>query len=126
MLREIGGITYQSKLDHGPILGAYLGLFGLGLSFVAIGIFTSALTSNQVVAFVLGCLACFLLYEGFSFLSEIELFQRASSSVASLGIAAHFDTISNGLIDTRDILYFFSVVAIFLLLTRLVLTIKRG
>ena len=126
MLREISGPTYSAKLDHGPIIGAYIGLLALGMIFVAAGILTSAITENQVVAFILGCLTCFILFEGFSFLSEIDAVQGISSSIARIGIGAHYDSISRGVLDTRDILYFISAVGILLLLTRLVLTLKRN
>lgn len=126
MLREINTPSYTSRLDHGPIIGAYLGIFALGVIFVAIGILASALTDNQVVAFILACFLCFIMYEGFSFLAQVESLQGVASTIAGIGIGAHFDSISRGVLDTRDIVYFISVVTALLLATRLVLTLKRS
>lgn len=126
MLREISGPTYSSKLDHGPIIGAYIGLLALGMIFVAAGILSSAITENQVVAFIIGSLSCFVLFEGFTFLSEIEGMGSIGTAISRIGIGAHYDSISRGVLDTRDILYFVSAVGILLLLTRLVLSIKRS
>lgn len=126
MLREVNVPTYTSKLDHGPIIGAYIGLLALGVIFVAVGILSSALTDNQVVAFILACFLCFVLFEGFSFLAQIEALKGVAPVIAGIGIGAHFDSISEGVLDTRDIVYFISVVAALLLATRLVLTLKRS
>lgn len=125
-LRDMDGPTYGSALDHGPIIGAYIGLFCLGLIFVAVGILSSALTKNQVISFIVSCLACFILFDGLSFFSELESLQGIGTTIANLGVSAHFESISKGVVDTRDVIYFLSTIAIFLLLTRLVLTLKRS
>ena len=124
-LRNQEGPTYTTRLDHGPIIGAYIGLFGLGLIFSAIGILASALSRNQVVAFIIASLGSFVLFDGLTFFSEVEALQGVGVTISRLGIASHFESISKGVVDTRDVIYFLSAIAIFLLLTRLTLTLKR-
>ncbi|MCC7223702.1 MAG: gliding motility-associated ABC transporter permease subunit GldF [Chitinophagales bacterium] len=114
------------NLDTGAIMGSYIGLFLLGASFTAIGIFASSLTSNQIVAFLLSVFLCFFCYTAFDYLSKLDLFYaKADSLVEWLGINAHYAAISRGVIDTRDLVYFGSFIALFLLLTRLVLERQR-
>lgn len=125
LLNQSGGIGYASKLDNGPIIGAYIGLFALGAIFAALGILSSAITDNQVVAFVLGAFLCFFFYYGFQFLADLEALQNVNLAVAGLGIYAHFESISLGVVDTRDIVYFISAILLVLLATRLILTYKR-
>ncbi len=125
LLRNQTGVTYTSSLDHGPIIGAYIGLFGLGLIFSAIGILASALSRNQVVSFIIAAMGSFVLFDGLTFFSEVEALQGVGVMIANLGISAHFDSISKGVVDVRDIVYFLSAIATFLLLTRLILTLNR-
>ena len=113
------------SLDSGPIWGAYLGLLGLGAIFVAIGIFCSAITQNQVIAFLLGVFLSFFFFFGFEFLAELEFLSGINDILSGIGGIAHFESISRGVIDTRDIVYFISFVAITLLLTRLILSLNK-
>lgn len=109
----------QGNIDSGATLGAYLGLFGIGAVFVAIGLFSSTLTDNQIVAFVLGAFLCFLLYMGFDFASEIPAFDGPIGATLKLfGIHEHYTSISRGVLDSRDLLYYVSVSFLFLLLSR--------
>jgi ABC-2 type transport system permease protein len=106
------------NVDHGAMIGSYIGLFLLGSVFTAIGIFSSSLTSNQVVAFVLAIALCFFLYIGFDFVSKLSgIFGKADYYVEQIGINAHYTAMSYGVIDSRDFLYFISVIGFFLLLT---------
>ncbi len=124
-LKDATSPTYTTRLDRGPIIGAYIGTFCLGLIFSAVGILASALSRNQVVAFVIASLGSFILFDGLTFFSEVNAIQRFGVTIARLGISSHFESISKGLVDTRDIIYFLSMVSILLILTRLVLTLKR-
>ncbi|HHG83893.1 MAG TPA: gliding motility-associated ABC transporter permease subunit GldF [Bacteroidetes bacterium] len=119
------GPAYVTPLDNGPVWGAYIGLFALGSIFAALGILSSAITDNQVVAFVIGAFLSFFMYFGFSFLSQMESLTNVNLFIDRLGLVAHFDSISQGVVDTRDIVYFISVLALALLFTRLVLNLKR-
>lgn len=108
----------RGNIDSGAILGSYIGLFLLAGSFAAVGLFASSLSANQIVAFILACFLCFLLYWGFNFFSRLPLFAgRSEALVQMLGIDYHYTSISRGLIDTRDLIYFLSVIGLFIMLT---------
>lgn len=104
----------ESIVDMGGIIGSYLGLLFLVAAYTAIGIFTSALTSNQIVAFISAVLACFLLYYGFEAVAEMF---NTSTSISAIGLKHHYDSIARGVIDTRNLIYFISIAALFVALT---------
>lgn len=107
------------NLDSGGILGAYIGLFFLAASFVAIGLFASSLSKNQIVAFVLAIFLSFTFYMAFEFISKIGVFYAGLDSIIQwMGINYHYSSISRGVIDTRDIVYFLSLIALFLHLSK--------
>ena len=114
------------NLDSGAILGSYLGLILLGQAFVAIGVFASSITNNQIVAFVFATFLCFFFYWGFNYMSRLPFFVgKLDALVQMLGIDYHYFSISRGVIDSRDILYYFSLSGIFILLTHLVLQKRK-
>ncbi len=114
------------NVDTGGILGSYFGLFFLGAVFVAIGIFCSAITSNQIVAFIVGVFLCFFIYLAFSYLSQFGIFVGKNDYlVESFGLSAHYDAMGKGVIDSRDVVYFFSLIAVFILFTRTALSSRR-
>ncbi len=114
-ISELG--STPGNLDTGLVLGSYLGLFLLVSAYISIGIFASSLTENQIAAFLYGILLCFLLYYGFE--SAATLFSDGSSALSfgGLGMKAHYESISQGILDSRDLVYFLSVSAFFLYLT---------
>lgn len=113
---SIQALSSNEGIDTGATVGSYIGLFFLAAVFTAIGICVSSFTSNAVVAFIISLIACVLLYYGFSAISQLEVFEGgADYYIGMLGIDFHYRSISRGVIDTRDIIYFLSV--IFLLLT---------
>jgi len=103
------------NLDIGSTLGSYIGLLFLAATYTSVGLFTSTFSKNQIVAFILGVFITFFLFYGFDAIAS--LFSN-SYSVQLFGINAHFKSISRGVIDTRDVLYFISVTSFFLLLTK--------
>lgn len=105
------------NLDAGSIWGSYLGLLLLGAVFASVGVFASSLSDNQVVSFILAILISSFLYLGFEFIYSLDLFGNIDLFIRSLGISSHFSSISRGVIDTRDVVYFLSVIALFLYLT---------
>lgn len=105
----------QGNIDMGSTLGSYFGLLFLIAAYTAIGIFTSTLSDNQIVAFIIAVFCCFFFYFGFEGLSSF--FDNFNSLFASLGMDYHYKSMSRGVLDTRDILYFLSVTYIFLQLT---------
>jgi len=104
------------NLDFGSTIGAYIGLLFLASTYTAVGLFTSTLSKNQIVAFILGVFITFFLYYGFDAISNSL---NNSISVEKIGINAHFKSISRGVIDTRDLIYFISVTAFFLFMTKI-------
>ncbi len=107
------------NIDLGATLGAYTGLFGIAMVYSAIGIFTSTLSTNQIVPFILAVFACLFMYFGFDKLAELT-----GWPLHNFGIENHFNNISKGILDTRDIIYFISTAALFLFLTKLTLSKK--
>lgn len=102
------------KFDHGATLTSYIGLIFLGSVFVAIGIFSSSLTTNQIVAFIIGMFFCWIFYDGFNRLGSFNLMGSFDSLLQYFGISKHYDSIRKGVIDTSDIVYFLSVIVVFL------------
>lgn len=106
-------------IDTGGIAGAYIGLFLLAASFTAIGICCSSLTSNAVIAFLIAAFLCFLLYSGFNAISKIGSLQGGwDYTIEMLGMDFHYRSLSRGALDSRDIIYFLSCIALFLFITR--------
>lgn len=114
------------NLDAGGIIGSYIGLFLLAASFVAIGIFSSVITSNQILSFLLAAILSFLFYYGFDEIASLPFsFGNFDYFIERIGINAHYNSMSRGVIDTRDVLYFISLISIFILLTKLVLSKRK-
>ncbi|QMU29003.1 gliding motility-associated ABC transporter permease subunit GldF [Adhaeribacter radiodurans] len=109
------------NIDSAAVAGSYLGMFFLAGIFTAIGVFASALTENQIVAFIVAVFFCFLVYAGFDSLATIDVWGTTSYLISQLGVSFHYNTLSKGLIDSRDVLYFVSVAALFLLATKLIM-----
>jgi ABC-2 type transport system permease protein len=115
----------QGNLDSGSIWGSYIGLIFLGACFVSIGVFASSLTDNQIVSFILAVFISFFVYMGFEFIYTFILSGKAGLIVESLGLNAHYSSMSRGVIDTRDVIYFISVTGLFILLTKLSLESRK-
>lgn len=115
----------QGNIDSGAVIGSYIGLFLLGASFTAIGIFSSSLTQNQVIAFVICAGLCAFAFLGFDYTSQISGLSPMQASVANLGINQHYTSISRGVLDTRDLIYFGTFSFLFLTFTNLVIGGKK-
>ena len=113
------------NIDVGGFWGSFAGLLFLGGIYAAIGIFASSLTGNQIVAFIMAVFACFIMYLGFDFLSELAGSGRTAFFISRLGIGHHYNSISRGVVDSRDILYFLGVMVLFVMGTRTVLQSSR-
>jgi ABC-2 type transport system permease protein len=109
----------------GGMWGSYLGLLFLGSSFVAIGIFASSISDNQIVSFVIAVLLSLFFYMGFELFYTFILSGRTGLLIQSIGINAHYSSISRGIIDTRDLIYFISISVFFILLTKLSLESRK-
>jgi ABC-2 type transport system permease protein len=115
----------RGNIDLGGMWGSYAGLLFLAGGFVAIGIFSSSVTDNQIVAFLLGMFLCFFFYIGFHSISSLELLGSLDALIVNLGINIHYTSMSRGVLDTRDIIYFLSLVSFFILLTKTVMESRK-
>ena len=113
------------NIDSGGVFGSYIGLLFLGASFISIGLFASSITSNQIVAFIISVVLSGFLFLGFEFIFNLSLFGDAGLLIKTLGIYDHYTSISRGVLDTRDIIYFISIIALFLFLTRFSLQSRK-
>jgi ABC-2 type transport system permease protein len=113
------------NIDTGGMWGSYIGLLFLAAGFVAIGVFASSVTENQIVAFIISVFLSFFFYLGFESISTLALFGKVDNIILHLGIKEHYVSMSRGVIDTRDMLYYLSLIALFLLLTRTVLESRK-
>jgi len=116
----------SAPADSGAIIGSYIGLYLLGAAFVAISLFASSISKNQVTAFLIGVLLCYLFYDAFYQLSRLEVFTgKWDYFIQSLGMGAHYEALSRGVVDTRDIVYYLSLIVVFLLLSKTALESKK-
>ncbi|MDP3928689.1 MAG: gliding motility-associated ABC transporter permease subunit GldF [Bacteroidota bacterium] len=110
----------KGNLDSGAIMGSYIGLFFLSSCFVAVGMFASAISDNQIVSFIVSMFLCFLFYNIFELIADFKLLGTWDSVVANLGINAHYQSISRGVIDSRDLFYFIGFDMVFIAATKTV------
>lgn len=116
----------KGNIDGGQVFGSYFGLACLGACFVAIGMFASALSKNQIVSFIIAVFISFIVFWSFYYLSRLPVFYgRSDDIVERIGMDYHYQSISRGVLDTRDLIYFVSVVAVFLFLTKSILDKQR-
>lgn len=113
------------NLDTPGIIGSYIGLTLLGAVFVSVGLFASSITENQVLSFIFAVFLCCILYLGFSYLAAINVWGNFSYFIEQFSILYHYNSLSKGLIDSRDVIYFFSVIAIMLLFTNLIINFRK-
>ena len=117
----------KGNLDSGGILGSYIGLTFLAAVFVAIGMWASSITQNQIVAFILGAFLCFFFHWAFSFLSKLPIFGGVVNNfIDKLGITYHYSSISRGVLDSRDVIYFLSMITLFIVATHTSLTWRKS
>ncbi len=109
------------NMDVGGTFGSYIGLFFLAAIYVAIGVFASSITQNQIIAFIVGVLLSFFFFIGFQYITATGIGGGLAVVVDYLGINSHYASISRGVIDTRDVVYFLSAIFLFLLMTKFVL-----
>jgi ABC-2 type transport system permease protein len=114
----VHALSLEGGIDTGRTMGSYIGLFFLAAVFTAIGICCSSFTNNAVVAFLIAAFVCFLVYSGFNAISRIPaLASGADYYIEMLGIDFHYRSVSRGVLDTRDLVYFLSVIVLFLVVT---------
>ena len=113
------------NIDFGGTVGSYFGLLFLGSVFVSIGVFASSITKNQIISFIVAVFLCFFCYVGFESISSLEYFGDVDDLIMKLGINEHYVSMSRGVIDTRDVTYFLSVIFLFLIFTKTALSSRK-
>jgi ABC-2 type transport system permease protein len=117
---SLQSLSAAGGIDVGASVGSYIGLFLLGAVFTSVGLCASSFTNNTVVAFISGAFICLVLYAGFDALSQLPLFSNGLDYyVQMLGINFHYKNISKGVIDVRDMIYFFAIILFFIAITKL-------
>lgn len=113
------------NIDSAGTVGSYLGLAMLGMVFCSIGIFCSSISDNQIVSFIFAVFLSFVMYIGFDLIAQLDFIGQNDVLITQLGIAHHYSALSKGLIDSRDVLYFISVIIIMLAATRLTIGSRK-
>jgi len=108
-------------IDTPGVIGSYVGLILLGGVFCSVGVLASSFTPNQIVAFIAAAFLCFLLFSGFNSIASLNMWTVDPLLIKQLGILYHYDALSKGLIDSRDLIYFFSVIFLTLSVTKLII-----
>ncbi len=121
-IRQLGNPV--GNIDTSGVMGSYIGLLLLSAIFCSIGLLASSSTPNQIVAFILAAFLCFIIFTGFHSLSSLPALASVAVGVKQLGILHHYETLSKGLIDSRDVIYFISVTALLLLFTKTILSAR--
>jgi ABC-2 type transport system permease protein len=114
---QLGGPV--GNIDSAAVWGAYIGLFLLGGVFAAIGVFTSALTDNQVVAFVLGVFVSFILYLGISSIAQLDFWESWRYTLSQFGLDTQYNALGKGLVDARNVVYLLSIMGAMLFFTKM-------
>lgn len=118
-------VSEGQQLDYGVFFSGYLGLFLLGCSFAAIGLFASSFAKNQVAAYILSVFLCFVLFYAFESLASYNLLGSSDYFLQKLGMQVHYQQLLKGIVDTRDLVYFVVIIALFLGLTHYNLESKK-
>jgi ABC-2 type transport system permease protein len=112
-------------MDTGATWGSYIGLFFLGAVYLAIGLFASSITDNQIVAFITGMFLCFFFYNLLDYLKDLNMFNPLNFFFDAFSIQSHYVSISRGVLDTRDVVYFLSFILFFIYLTKIIIQRRK-
>ena len=113
------------NVDVGAIIGSYIGLLLLGGAYLAIGLWASSLTDNQIVSFILAILFCFVFYALLDWIRAIESFAAFDEIIAFIGLQSHYNSVSQGVLDTRDVIYFLGFMLLFIFITKTKLASRK-
>jgi len=109
------------NIDTPGVVGSYIGLLLLSGVFCSVGLVASSITTSQIVAFILAAFFCFILFSGFESVAQLNLWSSQALLIKQLGVLYHYESLSRGLIDSRDVIYFLSVIFIILSISKLIL-----
>lgn len=112
-------------MDDGATIGSYFGLMFIGACFVAFGIFASSITSSQIIAFIISVFLCWFLYDGLNMLGSFQLMGDMDYVIKKFGMFDHYEAIKKGVVDTRDLIYFLSLILVFMAATKLVVQSRK-
>lgn len=113
------------NMDTGATIGSYVGLLAIGVVFVSIGIFASSLTDNQIVSFILALFLCFFFYGLTEWIQGLEAMRPLSGAIGFVGLQQHYTSISRGVVDSRDVVYFTGFVAVFVFMTKARIALRK-
>jgi ABC-2 type transport system permease protein len=113
------------NIDFGGFAGSFIGLFFLAAVYTAISLFASSITKNQIVAFFVSVLLCYVFFLGFDQFAGFAFKGSIQGFIMSLGISDHYRSMSRGVIDSRDLIYFLSVITLFIYFTKLSLESRK-
>lgn len=113
------------NIDTGGTWGSFIGLFFLATVYVSIGVFASSLSDNQIIAFIIAVVLSFFFFVGFEYVSSTDIFNNIQELVISIGIKEHYSSMSRGVLDSRDVIYFLVVNGLFLISSRTVLQSRK-
>lgn len=113
------------NVDTGALWGSYLGLLMLSAGYISIGLFASVITDNQIVSFIVSMFLCFFFYSTFDYLGSFQIFKNNEFFIEMLGINYHYRNISRGVIDTRNVVYFISLIVFFIWLTKIIFNSRK-
>ena len=122
-LRALG--TPPGNIDTPGVIGSYIGLIFLGGVFTSVGILASSITRNQIIAFITAAFLCFLLFSGFESAATLNMWSSSSLFIKQVGLLDHYESMSRGLIDSRDVIFFSSIIALMLVLTKTVISSRQ-
>lgn len=115
----------EGNIDTAGVIGSYIGLVLLAGVFTSIGVFASSITENQIVAFIIAVFLCFFFYSGFGSVAAIDVWGSGSNFLDQLGLLYHYNALSKGLIDARNVVYLLSLATAMLLLTNFVISARK-
>ncbi len=113
------------NIDVGGTIGSYIGLLFIGAVYVAIGVFASSLTDNQIVSFILALIICFFFYGVSDWILGLESLRGLQNFISYIGLQSHYNSISRGVVDTRDLVYFIGFIAIFIVFTKTRIALRK-
>jgi ABC-2 type transport system permease protein len=113
------------NIDSAAVFSSYIGLLLLGGVFTSIGVLSSALTSNQIFSFILSLIVCYFLYDGLARIAALDLWEGSHSFFSQFSLSYHYDALSKGLLDSRNLIYFISITLLMLVSTNLVLGSRK-